>query len=61
MRLDYPGECLSDALSLEELDRKVLSEERCVSNENNCDILVYPFGDGVCPVCGNDTCQRLIF
>ena len=51
VRVDYPGECISNTSSLEELCQRVLNDDRCVSNDMNCDSLVFP-EDGCCPICG---------
>jgi hypothetical protein len=51
VRVDYRGQCVSNASSLEELCEQVTSGGRCQASQRNCSRLVFP-EDGCCPVCG---------
>ena len=51
VREDYPGPCVTNATSLDDLCEQVLAEERCRFNEDNCERLAFP-EVGCCPICG---------
>jgi hypothetical protein len=50
-KVDYTGECVSNAGSVEATCQSVLENNRCAYNADNCEFLVQSVV-GCCPLCG---------